>query len=421
MNRKNHQTMQIPGRIPFDDLITPQLELQEELLAVFRSVLRTGIFLGGVIVEDFEREFAAFCGTRYCIGVGRGTDALRLALMAAGVRPGDVVLTVPNTLAATTDAIFQTGACPAFVDIDERTYSMDWKKLQEHLETRCQMDLGSGKLVDNRTHKPVSAVVPVHLYGQTADMDQILKISEEYGLTVVADACQAHSAEYFSRREDRWTKVGSIGCAAAFSFHPRAILGACGTAGAVTTNDPEIAHEVQRLRQRGYASGGHDCSDCQLDAIQAGVLHVKLRHVVSWNKKRRENAFCYHGLLASAADVIRIPNEPSWARATYDSYVIRTDHRDELQSYLFAENIATEVNCAVPLHLRRGNRDLGYRVGDFPVSEKVASEILSLPIYPQLEFDQLYRVAQKVLEFVGRANVRVSRSRTLSPYPLYWP
>jgi dTDP-4-amino-4,6-dideoxygalactose transaminase len=218
--------MGIPTRIPFADLVTPHSELQRELLAVFRAVLRRCTFIGGSIVEDFEREAARHCGTRYCLGVSSGLDALRLVLTGAGVRPGDIVLTAPNAFTATMEAISRSKARPDFVDVDERTYSLDWVRLERHRETRCYLDLVAGKLFDTKTQRPVTAVVPVHLCGQTANMDPILEISERYHLIVVEGACQAHGAEYFSEKQNRWRKAGSIGRAAAFSFDPGANLGA---------------------------------------------------------------------------------------------------------------------------------------------------------------------------------------------------
>ncbi len=227
-------------KIPLLDLVTPHLELEEDLFAVFRTLLKTAGFIGGPMVEGFEREFAQFCGAEHCIGVGNGTDALRLALVAAGVQPGDTVVTVPNTFIATTEAISQAGARPDFVDVEERTYNMDARKLHEYLEMQCRLDW-TGKLLNRKTRSPVTAIVPVHLYGQMADMDPILELAERYNLFVVEDACQAHGAEYFSSKEKRRRKAGSMGRAAAFSFYPGKNLGACGEAGAVTTDDEKIA------------------------------------------------------------------------------------------------------------------------------------------------------------------------------------
>src|SRR5437870_8903790 len=245
------------GSIPFVDLVTPHLELEEELVAVFRRAVKTGGFVGGSVVEEFERDFARFCRAPHCVGVGSGTDALRFAFMAASIQPGDTVVTVPNTFIATAEAISQAVARPDFVDIDGRTYTMDHRRLQEYLDTRCRRDQATGRLLSRRTGRPVTAIVPVHLYGQMADMDRILEIAERYRLIVIEDACQAHGADYLSRRQQSWKRAGSVGHAAAFSFYPGKNLGACGEAGAVTTNDRGLAERVRMLRDHGQTSKYH--------------------------------------------------------------------------------------------------------------------------------------------------------------------
>src|SRR5216684_8743347 len=233
--------MSTTEQIPFLDLIALHKELEDELLATLRNTLRVGGFVGGPKVEEFERDFAKFCDTSYCVGVASGTDAVRFALTAAGVKPGDIVVTVPHTFIATTEAISQAGARPDFVDIDERTYCMDPVKLRSYLEEDCSADPKTGKLMHRKLQAPVTAVVPVHIYGQVAEMDAILELARKYNLIVVEDACQAHGAEYFSKKEDVWKKAGSMGHAAAFSFYPGKNLGACGEAGAVTTNNEAMA------------------------------------------------------------------------------------------------------------------------------------------------------------------------------------
>ena len=261
--------------IPFLDLVTPHVELEQELTEVFRKALRTAGFIGGPMVEEFEKAFATFCDAGHSVAVSSGTDALRFALMASGVKPGDVVVTVPHTFIATTEAISQAGALPEFVDIDERTYNMDPLKLKAYLENQCTVD-ASGRLISRRSGRPVTAVVPVHLYGQMADMDAILELAERYRLMVIEDACQAHGAEYFSKKHNRWMKAGSMGRAAAFSFYPGKNLGACGEAGAATTNDAGIAKTMKMLRDHGQATKYyHDIEgyNGRLDAIQAGLLH----------------------------------------------------------------------------------------------------------------------------------------------------
>jgi dTDP-4-amino-4,6-dideoxygalactose transaminase len=362
--------------VPFLDLVTPHLELEEELIAVVRKALRSAHFIGGEEVESFEKEWAAYCETEYAIGVGSGTDALRFALIAAGIGKGDTVVTVPNTFIATTEAISQAGADIAFVDIDERTYNMDPAKLREYLET----------------HPNVKAVLPVHLYGQMCDMDAILELAEKYNLIVIEDACQAHGAQYFSKRHNRWFKAGSMGKAAAFSFYPGKNLGACGEGGAVTTSDPAIAKKVRMLRDHGQAKKYyHDMEgyNGRLDAIQAGFLRVKLRHLDDWNAKRRAAATRYNELLSGVV----IPYEPDWSKAVYHLYIVRVADREALQKKLADAGIATALHYPVPLHIQNAY-NLGN--GGFPITEKAAAEILSLPMFPQLKADLQQQVAAQI-------------------------
>ncbi len=392
-------------KIPFLELVTPHLELEEQLVSVFRSTLKTAGFVGGPMVEDFEREFAQFCETRFCVGVASGTDALRFALIAAGVQRGDTVLTVPNTFVATTEAISQAGGWPDFVDIDERTYNMDPHRLQEYLETRCHVDRATGRLLNQNTGRPVTAIVPVHLYGQTADMDPILELAERHRLIVIEDACQAHGAEYFSRKENRWRKAGSMGRAAAFSFYPGKNLGACGEAGAVTTNDESIAERIRMLRDHGQAQKYyHDLEgyNGRLDSIQAGLLRVKLQHLVEWNRMRREVAAGYHQLFRPVAEIITLPYEPSSCNAAYHLYVVRSKCREALRMHLAEAGIGTGIHYPVALHLQKAYLGLRHQQGDFPITEKVAAEVLSLPMYPQLRPEEQQRVAEEVLHFSGR-------------------
>ena len=238
------------SQIPFLDLITPHVELENELVSAFRHGLRTAGFVGGPVVEKFEEDFARFADCSYAIAVSSGTDALRFAIMACGIEAGDVVLTVPNTFIATTEAISQARAIPEFIDIDERTYNMSVHMLERYLEKQCVRN-HSGKLISLRSGRPVTAIIPVHLYGQMADMDAILSLAEKHKLTVIEDACQAHGAEYFSKKENRWMKAGSMGRAAAFSFYPGKNLGACGEGGAATTKDGEISRKMKMLAITG--------------------------------------------------------------------------------------------------------------------------------------------------------------------------
>jgi dTDP-4-amino-4,6-dideoxygalactose transaminase len=392
--------MSVSTKVPFLDLVTPHVELEEELTRVFQRALRTASFIGGPMVEEFEKAFAVFCGTSHSIAISSGTDALRFAIMVSGVQPGDVVVTVPHTFIATTEAISQAGALPEFVDIDERTYNMSPERLQQFLE-ECKRDK-SGKLVSPRSGRPVTAVVPVHLYGQTADMDAILKLAEKYGLRVIEDACQAHGAEYFSRKDNRWMKAGSMGRAAAFSFYPGKNLGACGEAGAVTTNDPVLADKIKMLRDHGQAKKYyHDVEgyNGRLDAIQAGLLHAKLTHLAKWNAQRRERAAEYNRLFAGADEAVVLPFEPSWSRAVYHLYVVRADDRDGLMNHLKKVGIGSGIHYPIPLHLQKAYTGLNYRLGDLPVAEKAAAGIVSLPMFPQLTTEQQARVAEEVLSF----------------------
>jgi len=392
-------------RIPFLDLVAPHRELKDELVAVFQEALQTAGFIGGPVVEGFEQDFGRFCGTGHCIGVGSGTDAVRFALIAAGVRPGDVVVTVPNTFIATAEAITQAGATPDFVDVDERTHNMDPEQLRNYLQVQCRVDGNTGKVFNKRLGRPVTAVVPVHLFGQPADMDAILELAGRFGLLVVEDACQAHGAEYFSKKENAWKRAGSMGKAAAFSFYPGKNLGACGEGGAVTTNDDEIARQVRMLRDHGQAQKYYhelEGYNGRLDAIQAGILCVKLRYLTTWNEKRRECAGRYRELLGSAQPAIRLPNEPSWAKAVYHLYVVRVPNRDALQKHLAEAGIGTGVHYPIPLHLQKAYAHLGYKKGDFPVSECAAADILSLPMYPGLGVNEQSRVAHQVLGLVSQ-------------------
>ena len=389
--------------IPFLDLITPHRELEHELVTAFRRGLSTAGFVGGAVVEEFENSFADFCDASHAIAVSSGTDALRFAIMACGIQPGDVVITVPNTFIATTEAISQARAIPEFVDIDERTYNMSATMLQRYLEKQCTRDR-HGKLMSLRSGRPVTAVIPVHLYGQMADMDAILQLAGEYGLTVIEDACQAHGAEYFSKKLDRWVKAGSLGRAAAFSFYPGKNLGACGEGGAVTTNEASLAAKVRMLRDHGQVKKYHhdvEGYNGRLDAIQAGILQTKLPNLAKWNAHRRDRASEYYRLMG-AEGTICLPHEPSWSRAVYHLYVIRTRDREGLLKHLKEAGIGTGIHYPVPLHLQRAYASLNYTVGDFPITEAVAAEIVSLPMFPHLTSAQQSRVAQAILAFTSK-------------------
>lgn len=397
----------VPNNIPFLDLVTPHIELERELTEVFQKALRTAGFIGGPMVEDFETAFASFCDVLHAIGVNSGTDALRFALMACGVQQGDVVLTVPNTFIATTEAISQAGALPEFIDIDEQTYNLCVNRLREYLE-QCTRD-AEGRTISRRSGRPVTAVVPVHLYGQMADMDPILELADQYGLVVIEDACQAHGAEYFSRKNNRWMKAGSMGRAAAFSFYPGKNLGACGEAGAATTNEAEIACKIKMIRDHGQAQKYyHDIEgyNGRLDAIQAGLLHVKLRYLAKWNELRREHAAEYNRLLAGNDDVV-CPYDPSWSRAVHHLYVIRTAERDGLMKHLKETGIGTGIHYPVPLHMQKAYASLDYTAEELPVASRSMAEIVSLPMFPQLTAEQQKRVAEEIANFAAQSRTAV--------------
>jgi dTDP-4-amino-4,6-dideoxygalactose transaminase len=402
------------ANIPFLDLVTPHIELEQELTAVFQKALRTAGFIGGPMLEEFEKAFAEFCDAKYAVGVNSGTDALRFALMACGVQSGDVVITVPNTFIATTEAISQADALPEFVDIDEQTYNMDPIKLKEYLENQCTVD-ASGKLTSRRSGRPVTAVVPVHLYGQTADMDPIMDLAEQYGLIVIEDACQAHGAEYFSRKQGRWMKAGSIGRAAAFSFYPGKNLGACGEAGAATTNDATLAAKIKMIRDHGQAKKYyHDMEgyNGRLDSIQAGILHVKLGHLAKWNFQRRDHAAEYRLLLTAADCGVSAPHEPTWSKPVHHLYVVRVANREGMMEHLKQAGIGTGIHYPIPLHLQKAYASMQYKQGDFPVTEMVTAEILSLPMFPQLGRFEQERVIASLQQYV---NVEKTANGVSSP------
>jgi dTDP-4-amino-4,6-dideoxygalactose transaminase len=385
------------------DLVNSHRELEKELTSVFYAALSTASFVGGPMVEHFEHDFGEFCEAKYCVGVGNGTDALRFALIAAGIRVGDAVVTVPNTFIATTEAISQAGAVPEFVDVDEKTGNMDVGKLAEFLEKHCDAEPLTGRPISRRTRRPVTAVVPVHLYGRMVDMDPLLDLAQDHGLVVVEDACQAHGAAYFSEREQCWKKAGAIGRAAAFSFYPGKNLGACGEAGAVTSNDESVAQTVRILRDHGQAQKySHllEGYNGRLDAMQAGFLRAKLPYLSTWNEKRCEAAERYGKLLAPLSDAVTMPGATPWVRSVFHLYVIRTAQRDQLRSYMAEAGIETGIHYPIPLHLQEAYKHLGYREGDFPVSERLAAEILSLPMFPSIRAEQQTYVVEQVAKFV---------------------
>jgi dTDP-4-amino-4,6-dideoxygalactose transaminase len=389
--------------IPFLDLVTPHRELEDQLVTAFRDALRSAAFIGGAQVEGFEREFAEYCGTKYCVGVANGTDAVRFALMAAGVGPGDAVVTVSHTFIATVEAISQAGASTEFVDIDARTYCMSAEALSDYLK-QCSTDASTGRPIGRRTGKPIKAIVPVHLYGQVADMDAILTIARQHGLLVIEDACQAQGAQYRSA-DGGWRRAGAFGKAGAFSFYPGKNLGACGEAGAVTTDDEQVARTIRMLREHGQAQKYyHDLEgyNGRLDAIQAAFLRIKLRQLDKWNAARRSAALRYAELLSGIPGIV-LPFEPETSQGVYHLYVIRTKHRDALTDHLKANGVSTGLHYPLPVHLQNCYRGWAYKQGDLPVTESAAVQILSLPMFPGLTPEQQQRVAAGIDSFIGVA------------------
>ena len=365
-------------KVPFLDLKIQYKQIEQEVIPMLTDAMSNAAFIGGPQVIGFETEFAEFCDSRYSVGVNSGTDALRFALMAVGVKPGDEVITVPNTFIATTEAISQVGAMPVFIDIDPKTYNMDTSAIKEKIT------------------KKTKAIVPVHLYGQPADMDPIMSIAKEYSISVIEDACQAHGATYKDK------KAGSIGTVGCFSFYPGKNLGAYGEGGAVVTQDKEIAKKISMIRDHGQAEKYfHEIEgyNGRLDAIQAGVLRIKLKRLKEWNKARRNNAKHYDTLL-SKVDGIIIPFEANSTQSVYHLYVILLDDRDKLQKYLMDKGIATGLHYPVPLHLQKAYSYMGYREGAFPVSENAAKRLLSLPMFPELSKEQIEYVCSSIKEFI---------------------
>ena len=377
--------------VPFLNLKVQYKQIEHEVLPMVTEAMTNGAFIGGPQVLGFEKEFAEFCESKYCAGLNSGTDALRFALMAVGVGPGDEVITVPNTFIATTEAISQAGATPVFVDIDERTYNMDPQKLEACLNQRY----AHGAM---RSAGRPKAVIPVHLYGQPADMDLILDIAQTHNIKVIEDACQAHGALYKDR------KVGSFGSVGCFSFYPGKNLGAYGEGGAIVTQDEEIVGKIRMIRDHGQAKKYfHDIEgyNGRLDAIQAGVLRIKLRRLSDWNQSRRENAAYYNELL-SKVEGITLPVEADFASSVYHLYVILVDDRDGLQQFLSDKGIGTGLHYPLPLHLQKAYAYLGYEDGSFPVTESVAKKLISLPMFPELTREQIEYVAESIKEFINR-------------------
>lgn len=373
-------------RVPYLDLKAQYHSIKPEIDAAIARVLDSCQFVLGSEVAGFEQEFAAYCGAAECIALNSGTSALHLALLAAGVGPGDEVITVPFTFVASVAAVLYAGARPVLVDIDPRTFTMDPAAIEAAITPRTK------------------AILPVHLYGQPADMDPILEIARRHGLIVIEDAAQAHGAKYKGR------PVGSVGDMACFSFYPGKNLGAYGEGGAVTTSNPEFARTIRMLRDWGQDRKYHHLLrgyNYRMEGFQGAILRVKLRHLERWTEARRAVVNLYNDLLADSG--VKTPTEMPWARHVYHVYTLRADDRDGLQASLQAEGIQTGIHYPVPAHLQPAYADLGYGRGAFPHAEAAAQQVLSLPLYPELSSQAVAEVAAAVKKAVARTPAAVSR------------
>jgi len=365
-------------RVPFLDLKAQHDPIRVELDRAIRNVIDSGAFAGGPFVEKFETNFARYCGCKHAIGVGNGTDALWLSLLALGIGAGDEVITVPNTFMATAEAISYSGARPVFVDVDDSTYTMDPAGLEAALSPRTK------------------AVIPVHLFGQMADMDPILEFARRHNLFVIEDAAQAHGAKYKGQGAGT---LGDVGC---FSFYPGKNLGAFGEAGAVITNDDRLQETIRSLRDHGQVRKYHHRFigwNCRMDGIQAAVLSVKLQHLERGNTLRRRHALEYNEALDRVEELVR-PFAAPYAEHVYHVYAIRVRDRDEAMWRLQQKGIQCGVHYPVPIHLQKAYRNLGYETGRFPVSERTALEFISLPMFPELTSAQIGMVALALKEAV---------------------
>jgi dTDP-4-amino-4,6-dideoxygalactose transaminase len=362
--------------VPFIDLKTQHRVLRDELDQAIRRVMERCDFALGEDVVRFEEEFAAFCGTRYAVGVGSGLSALEMSLRAFAIGPGDEVIVPAHTFIATAAAVTFAGARPILVDVDPTTYNLDVGWVQAAITPRTK------------------AIIPVHLYGLPAEMDAILRLADKHGLVVIEDACQAHGATYKGRR------AGSLGHAAAFSFYPTKNLGGCGDGGMLVTDDKQIAEQVRAMRNCGQRQKYHHelpPFNHRMDTLQAAILRVKLRYLEGWIEARRRNAALYTQLLAGT-DVVT-PVEMPEATHVYHLYVIRVPQRDALQTHLRERGIGAAIHYPVPVHLQPFYAEDGFRQGQFPATEQVCDEILSLPMFPEMAAEQVRYVAGAVIEY----------------------
>jgi dTDP-4-amino-4,6-dideoxygalactose transaminase len=367
-------------KVPFLDLKAQYESIKDEINAAIQEVLESCAFAGGLFVERFEREFAAFCQCKYCVGVGSGTEALWLSLIAMGIGPGDEVITVPNTFIATAEAISFCGAKPVFIDIDNETYTMNPALLEAAITPRTK------------------AIIPVHLFGQMANMDPIMELAKAHGLFVVEDSCQAHGAEYKGK------PAGSIGDAGCFSFYPGKNLGAYGEAGAVVTNNQNLAERIKTLRDHGQLEKYQHTMigwNARMDGLQGAILSIKLRHLSEWNEARRNKAKIYNKLLANINGVVT-PKEAGYARHVYHIYAIRIQNREKLITALPDKGIQCGIHYPIPIHLQEAYRYLGLEKNSFSVAERCSQELISLPMFPELTKEQSRYVGQEIRSSIAQ-------------------
>lgn len=372
--------------VPFLDLRAQYETMREEIDAAIARVVRNSSFILGPEVEAFEEAFADYVGARFCVGVSNGTAAIQLALQACGIGAGDEVIVPANTFFATAEAVSTAGATPVFVDCEADSYNIAPSKIEAAITKRTR------------------AVIPVHLYGQSADMDEIFRIAEKHNLTVVEDAAQAHGAEYKGRR------VGARGRAGCFSFYPGKNLGAYGEGGAIVTSDEDVARRARLLRDHGSpVKYRHEIIgyNLRLEGMQGAILRAKLPHLSRWNDLRRSHAARYKELLEESG--LTLPREAPYARHVYHLYVVQTEERDALQKHLSDAGVQTGIHYPVPVHLQPAYASLSYKPGDFPEAERQASRVLSLPMFPELTNAQIERVAEAVSEHVGRERAATAR------------
>lgn len=373
--KENKESLYEEKKVPFLNLKAQYQSIKPEIDNAIKNVLENNSFILGPAVEEFEKNFADFCNVRHSVAINSGTAALQIALLSLGIKPGDEVITVPNTFIATTEAISHIGAKPVFVDIKEDTYNLN------------------PDLIEKAITEKTKAIIAVHLYGNPCDMDKINEIAKRNNLFVVEDACQAHGAEYKGK------KVGALTDVAAFSFYPGKNLGAYGEGGAITTNNREIANKCKLLRAHGeYPKNTHSIIGFneRMHGIQGAVLNVKLKHLNAWNESRRKKAELYNQLLK---DVLITPKIDESNKHVFHLYVIRTKEREKLHGFLQSKGIETGIHYQKPIHLQEAYSFLNYSKGSFPVAEKVMEEIISLPIYPELTEEQIRYIVDKIKEF----------------------